>query len=194
MSESLDTSCHPVFLFCRFAVRVIFRLMLSWRIEGREHVPPSGPVILASNHISNFDPPLVGACLKRQLHFMAKSELFRYQPFAKLLRVVGAFPVRRGQNDKSALKSAILRAQSGHCVIVFPEGHRSKTGELGEGMPGVAFIARKAQCPIVPVAVIGPYGFRRRVTVRFGPAFLPDSADTNDTLLHKIMLQIKQLQ
>jgi 1-acyl-sn-glycerol-3-phosphate acyltransferase len=179
--------------FCRFIVVTFFRLMYRWRYVGYENIPQTGPVILASNHIHNFDPFLVAAPAKRFINFMAKEELFRFAPIGRLVRYLGAFPVRRGMSDKRALKTSLDITQNGGCLMIFPEGHRSKTGEIQQGLPGVAFIARKAQCPIVPIAIIGPYRFRKKLSVRVGKPFYPNEDDTNETLLANLMSRIRQL-
>jgi 1-acyl-sn-glycerol-3-phosphate acyltransferase len=179
--------------FCRFIVVTLFRLMYRWRYVGYENIPQTGPVILASNHIHNFDPFLVAAPAKRFINFMAKEELFRFAPIGRLVRYLGAFPVRRGMSDKRALKTSLDITQNGGCLMIFPEGHRSKTGEIQQGLPGVAFIARKAQCPIVPIAIIGPYRFRKKLSVRVGKPFYPNEDDTNETLLANLMSRIRQL-
>ncbi|MBX5437535.1 MAG: 1-acyl-sn-glycerol-3-phosphate acyltransferase [Alicyclobacillaceae bacterium] len=184
-----DTLYH----ISKWIVTTYFRRLYRWKVVGDEHIPPEGPVIIASNHIHFLDPPLIGASTKRFVYFMAKVELFRWRPIALLLSRFGAFPVRRGGNDKTAVRLALSVPAHGGCLIIFPEGHRSRTGQLLPGMPGVAFIARKAQCPVVPAAVIGPYRIGRPLTVRFGPPLYPDPGDTNETLLEKLMERIQSL-
>lgn len=184
---------QPLFKFAKAFVQVFFWSMLRWKVEGTENIPADGPVILSSNHIHFFDPPLVGASISRPTYFMAKEELFRIRFFGWLLDSLGAFPVKRGTGDKGAIKYALEVIKQGHSLTIFPEGHRSKDGKLGQGLTGVAFIARKAACPIVPVAVIGPYGFRKPVSVRFGPPIQISDSETNESLLKKIMEQIQIL-
>lgn len=193
MTEVRDTKDTFRYQLARTLVLWYFRIMYRWRIEGAQYISEQGPVILASNHIHNFDPFLVGSCTRRFVHFMAKAELFRIRPVGAVFQYVGAFPVHRGGADKAAIKHSIAICQSGGCLMVFPEGHRSPDGQLQPGQPGVAMIARRSGCPIVPVAVVGPYRFRGLLTVRFGEPFSPDPGDTNDTLLEKLMARIRRL-
>lgn len=174
-------------------VRLLLRLLFRFTIIGIEHVPKVGPVVFGSNHINNLDPIVVGSSTRRQVRFMAKQELFRNRFIGAFLSYYGAFQVKRGFQDTTALRYAIQIPNQGGCVMIFPEGHRSKTGELGKGMAGIALIARKANCPVVPVAVIGPYQVGRPLTVRFGAPLQPDPNDTNETLLEKLMSSISAL-
>lgn len=191
-------NAHPpmpsvLYQCARQIVRCLLHLLFRFRVVGTEHIPATGPLVLGSNHISNFDPIVIGASTFRQVRFMAKEELFKNRAIGSFLKYLGAFQVKRGLRDTAAIRYAIEIPHQGGCVVVFPEGHRSMDGQLGPGMPGVALIARKAEAPIVPVAIIGPYRFRRRLTVRFGPALFPESDDTNETLLEKLMLAIDEL-
>lgn len=182
-----------LFRFAKWLVQVVLRILFRWRVTGLANIPDSGPVILSSNHIHYIDPPLVGASIVRPTYFMAKEELFKTRFTNWLMSSLGAFPVRRGVSDKKAIKYALEVTKQGHCLTIFPEGHRSKDGKLGKGLTGVAFIAKKAACPIIPVAVIGPYKFRKPVSVRFGPPIQVEDDDTNESLLRKIMEQIQLL-
>jgi 1-acyl-sn-glycerol-3-phosphate acyltransferase len=167
----------------RALVRILFRVVGSWRVEGRDNVPDKGALLLAPNHISLLDPPLVGCALRRSAYFMAKAELFE-KPFLRwLCRGLQAFPVQRGSGDRAALKHTLDLLASGEAVTMFPEGTRSQTGELGEPELGIGMIAYRAGVPIVPIAIAGTDemlprtgGFlrRARVRIRFGkPIPLP---------------------
>ncbi len=188
-----DRYRSPFYRVARSIVWLYFRLAYRFRIVNQHYVPKTGPVVLGSNHIHNLDPLTIGLGTPRFVHFMAKHELFKYRWFAALLRYLGAFPVRRGAGDRQAIRHALAIPEHNGCLLVFPEGHRSKTGKLQRGLPGVAFIARKTQCPIVPVAVIGQYKFRGKLTLRFGEPFVPTPEDTNDTILEQLMKRIQQL-
>jgi 1-acyl-sn-glycerol-3-phosphate acyltransferase len=183
----------PVYKMARGIVWLFFHAVFRFRVVGREHIPRTGPLVLASNHIHNLDPLVIGLGTPRFIHFMAKQELFKYRPFAALIRYFGAFPVRRGQSDKGAIRNALTVPAQGGCLVIFPEGHRSKDGKLRPGQPGVALIARKSNCPVVPVAIIGPYRFRGRLTIRFGEPYTPGAEDTNETVLAAIMQRIQNL-
>lgn len=149
---------------------VLFALGCRWEVGGREHVPPDGPLLVIANHLSWLDPPLVGTVLPRKVHFMAKHELFRNPLAAWVLRRLGAFPVRRGQPDRWALRHALDLLDRGAVVGLFPEGSRSR-GRLGPFEPGAALLAIKSGAPVLPVAIAGPYRPGRRVRVRIGVPF-----------------------
>jgi len=135
--------------------RILSKLFFRVRVSGQENLPNSGGFILASNHISYFDPPLVGCWVRRELYFFAKKELFEHKLFGSLLRRVNALPVRRGTIDRKALKAAIDAVRGGHGLTVFPEGTRSRSGILKPPKVGVGMIARQAECPIVPAYLYG---------------------------------------
>ncbi len=140
------------------AFRIIFRFFFRWRPEGRENIPAEGPVILCSNHISWWDPPLVGSLAwPRKVHFMAKEELFRYPVFSVVLPKILAFPVKRDTADRRAIRTALDVLKKGGVLGLFPEGTRSRTGEMLPPQPGVGLITRNSGAVVVPVAIHGPY-------------------------------------
>ncbi|MCL6593245.1 MAG: 1-acyl-sn-glycerol-3-phosphate acyltransferase [Alicyclobacillus sp.] len=188
-----DRFHERLYRFLRWLVVKGFQLGFRVRVVGEEHIPAHGPVVVASNHLHLLDPLLLGLAIPRFVHFMAKEELFRWRPFAALIRYLGAFPVRRGFQDKAAIRNALAVPAQGGCLLVFPEGHRSRDGKLQPGLTGVAFIARKANCPLVPVAIIGRYRLFSQLTVRIGPPLLPQPGDTNESLLDTLMMRIQQL-
>lgn len=141
--------------------RAIIRTSLkikSYKVEGLEHFPARGPVIVAANHVSFWDPVLVGCALQRQIYFMAKEELFKIPIFGKLLTKLGAFPVKRGQGDIAAIRKSLAILKEGKVLGIFPEGTRSKSGEIQEAMSGIVLIMEKSKAPIVPVKVYGTKG------------------------------------
>lgn len=142
--------------------------MYRWKVEGREHVPSDGSAVICSNHISLWDPPLVGSSLSRFVHFMAKEELFHIPILSFVLPKILAFPVKRGQGDMKAIKISIQILRDQELLGIFPEGTRKKVGEPEEAHQGAAMIALKAKAPIVPVAIIGPYRLFRPLKVVFG--------------------------
>jgi 1-acyl-sn-glycerol-3-phosphate acyltransferase len=172
-------------------LRLLFRLTGGLAPVGGENIPPTGGVILAPNHISYLDPPAVGCGMRRPIRFMAKEELFRSKLLGWWMRKVGAFPVRRGTADRSALKQAIELLGQGEVVCVFPEGTRSPDGNLQEPELGIGLIAMKSRAPVVPVAVLGtdkvlPAGsgrlHRHRVKIVYGPTVeLTDLYDARES-------------
>jgi 1-acyl-sn-glycerol-3-phosphate acyltransferase len=154
---------------------------LLFRLEGRgiEHVPATGAVLLAANHSSVLDPPLVGAVAPRQLSFMAKADLFRIPLFGALIRRLHATPLRREGSDPGALRTALRMLEEGRALLIFPEGTRGEEGTLRPAKAGVGMLAVMAGVPVVPVFVRGsgavwPRGRRLprpgKVIVTFGPA------------------------
>lgn len=157
------------YTFFRGMFRLIFRVLYRWKIEGHDdHVPREGSAVICSNHLSLLDPPLIGSSIKRHVHFMAKEELFRIPVLSYFLPKIHAFPVKRGQSDMKAIKTAIQVLRSGELFGIFPEGTRAKEGADSEAEEGAVFIALKAKAPIVPVAIVGPYRFFRPIRVVFG--------------------------
>jgi len=142
---------------------LLVRLLYGLRVHDADHVPLSGPCVIASNHDSGWDPPVVGLATPRFLQFMAKRELFVNRAFAAVLRALGAFPVDRGRNDVGAIKEALRRLQRGGAVGVFFEGTRR--ADAKEVMGGAAYLAQRTGAALVPTAI---WREGRRFHVRFG--------------------------
>ncbi len=161
-----------LYLSLRGILKYIF-LFLGLKLEGVHNLPDKGPVIIAANHVSNWDPIFIAIALKRPVHYMAKSELFNYRLLGKLLYKINAFPVRRGTADRRAIKNALDILESGKVLGMFPEGTRNKTGDEIKFQSGVAMLALKARAPIVPVACLGtnkkcPVGWFNPLVVKLG--------------------------
>ncbi len=183
-----------MYAFIKFLVRLYFRIMYSLHYEGRDNIPKDTTVIYASNHRSYADPPLVGTGTRGKLSFMAKEELFKKQPFAWLIRSLGAFPVARGKGDTGVIDTAVERLNSGSSLMIFPEGTRSKDGKVHKGHTGAALIAARSGKPIVPVGVV--YGeklkFRTKLTVKYGEPILPqDYVDSSDEPNPRQLVKLK---
>jgi 1-acyl-sn-glycerol-3-phosphate acyltransferase len=166
---------------------VVKPLMRTWfriRLEGHDHIPTSGPVILASNHRSNMDPVLLASAVERPVAFMAKAELFVW-PLGWILRWIGQFPVRRGGIDREALRQVDAVLARGSMLGLFPEGTRGD-GTFSAVHPGLAYIVVRQRCPVLPVVIVGTERVRRRfgwlpfaspVRIVVGPPIdLPQSA------------------
>ena len=130
------------------------------KVHGRENVPLTGPVIIAPNHASLFDPPLVGCTTPRPVTTMGKIELFEKKTcgvklLGWIIQRMGTFPVKRGQPDRRALRMAMHVLKSGEALVLFPEGTRTRTGEFGPPEPGIALIAHSTKAPVVPMYLKG---------------------------------------
>lgn len=143
----------------RGAFRTIFGAVTRARLRHLAPIPRSGPLILASNHISHFDPPLLGSVFPRHVDWMAMEELFRNARFARALALTGAFPVHRDGRDRTALRTAAHRLRAGRVVGIFPEGGiRAGATSILEGAPmrpGVAALALLGHAPILPCVIAG---------------------------------------
>ncbi|AET66824.1 1-acyl-sn-glycerol-3-phosphate acyltransferase [Desulfosporosinus orientis DSM 765] len=131
-----------------------FRLM-GWKVRGVENMPASGPVILAINHVSIWDPVVAGCSVPRKVSFMAKEELFSLPLLGRLFTKLGAFPVKRGHGDMNAIRQSLAILKEGGVLGLFPEGTRSKSGEIQKGLPGMVLLMEKSQASVVPVKVRG---------------------------------------
>lgn len=151
-------------------VRLLVFLFTKPTIVGLKGFPTEGGLLVVSNHLSIADPVLLAVMAPRPLIFMAKQELFQrwYQRWA--LRRWGVFPVRRGEADRSAVRGALAVLQAGQALVLFPEGTRRPQG-LGEGRAGVAYLAARSGCPILPVAFVGTEAIRGLGSLRHRPSF-----------------------
>lgn len=154
--------------FARGVVASVFFPLYRIEVKGKEHFPKEGAVLLCSNHIDNLDPPTVGISAPRQVHFMAKEELFRVPVLGGIVRKVGSFPVKRGMSDREALRNGLNVLKDGGVLGLFPEGTRSKDGQLGKGLAGAGFFALRSNALVVPCAVIGTYKPFNKIKVFFG--------------------------
>jgi 1-acyl-sn-glycerol-3-phosphate acyltransferase len=150
-------------------------LLYRTRAIGVKNVPRSGPLILAPNHFSQMDHFFTGLYLRRQVRFMAKSQLFGPRLLTYIYSHGGVFPIRRGHRDEEAFKTVFTILEKGEMLLVYAEGGRSRSGELGEVRPGIGRIALESGAPVVPVAIHGSANVRRwrrfsfpKVTVQFG--------------------------
>ncbi len=134
----------------RFLLGGFVAALSGWEVRGREQVPSQGGLIVATNHISYWDPVLVGVAAVRELHFLAKEELFRPPVFGPLIRAFNAIPIRRGAVDMRGLSKAMDVLRAGQALIVFPEGTRARDGELHEARPGIGMLAVATGARILP--------------------------------------------
>jgi 1-acyl-sn-glycerol-3-phosphate acyltransferase len=137
--------------------RAMYATYFRWRVFGAENVPPQGGVILASNHASFLDPPLVGSGLKRNINYLARESLFRYPGVGALLRSWNSVPVNRDGGGAKGLKKILDRLLAGGGIILFPEGTRTVDGNLQPARSGIGLMVVKSTAPVVPVRVFGTF-------------------------------------
>jgi 1-acyl-sn-glycerol-3-phosphate acyltransferase len=149
----------------------VFHLTARIRLIGRYNVPSEGAVILAANHLSWTDIPLVPLHFRRKVVYMAKEEYFSSK-IAWLVRFLGAFPVKRGEGDRQALRAAEEQLKKGNILVIFPEGTRSRTRTLAKAHAGMGMIALRSGAPVVPVAIWGSENafkkLRTPITIAYG--------------------------
>ena len=185
----------PLRRFLLGLVQVFFKTSMVMKVEGAENFPLDGPVIIAANHVTNYDVFPMQFAVPRAICYMGKAELFN-TPLDPLLRVLCAFPVNRGEKDEWAMRHAEKVLAHGYVLGMFPEGKRSKGRGLGVAKTGTARLAIKMNCPIVPMTVIGTDKFfqhfprRSNVTLNLLPSILPDPGDTPLSLTDRLMFTL----
>lgn len=178
----------PVYGFFHYLVALIYDIGFRGEVAGVENIPPDGAFIVAGNHVSFLDPPLIGVHVPRQLAFFARKTLWKPGVAAWWLDAVGTIPVDRdGGQDVSALKRVLHTLKDNKGLILFPEGTRSPDGKLQTPKAGVGFIACRTQVPVVPARIFGSFEafgrgmkvprFGTPVTVVFGPPLQPEEFD-----------------
>lgn len=160
--------------------RFVFGLFFRLKCSGREYLPRTGPFLLCSNHISWFDPPIVGSWVPRQVYFFAKAELFSVPVLGWAIRQTNAIPVKRGTIDRAGLDAAVEILRQGYGLTVFPEGTRSKDGTPLPVKPGIGLLARRYPVPLVPCYLHGAnrlgdvFWGRTKLTLTYGPSIEAD--------------------
>jgi 1-acyl-sn-glycerol-3-phosphate acyltransferase len=163
-----------------WVTNVVARLVLGLKIEGRQHIPRTGGLIVACNHVSYWDPPLLGIACNRELFYLAKRDLFRNRLFAALIRAHNAVPLSREAFSRSGLVKAIEIVNSGEAIVIFPEGGRGDPSELREPKAGLGLVVDKTRCPVLPAYIVGSGTIkkclmrRRLLKVYFGAPIRPD--------------------
>lgn len=161
------------------SVRLGLTIVFRTRVFGVRNVPTTGAVLLVSNHQSNLDPPAISSSVThRQLSFVAKESLFRKKLTAWMIGSLNSIPLKLGESDARAIKAVVHRLRSGKAVLIFPEGTRTPNGQVQPFKRGVLLLVRRSACPVVPVAIEGPFDiwpkagkmrlFSARIAVRFG--------------------------
>jgi 1-acyl-sn-glycerol-3-phosphate acyltransferase len=162
---------NPWYSFCRGFTAAVFRGFFGLSVSGEEHIPPQGGVLIAANHLSFLDPPLVAVAMTREIHFLARKTLFKSNGFGRLITGLNSIPIDKDRPDMNGLRLVIKRLQEGHAVLIFPESTRTPDGHLQPGQAGVGLVAVKAAVPILPVRISGTFEAlpRHRQGLRFHP-------------------------
>ena len=183
----------PFRKFVVFLLGNIFKLFMKLEVQGAENLPSDGAVVLTANHVTNFDVIPMQLSIPRPIFFMGKASLFKIPLFEAAIRDLGAFPVYRGEKDEWALRHAARVLENGQVLGMFPEGTRSKGRGLSVAKTGSARLALDANCPIVPMAVVGTDNFfkhfprRNHVTIKLLPPILPKPGETPLALMDRVM-------
>lgn len=176
---------------------LLLKLFFRLQVEGKENIPPEGPVIAAANHVSILDPPALSGCIDRQIYYMAKEELFKNPLLGWVLRTIGTFPVKRGIGDREAIKKALSVLKEGNVLGMFPEGTR-KSGEV---QMGIVMMAYRTGAPILPIALFNTDRKKNSGPIRviIGKPFYLDIGDKKPSqeerreLAERVMEAIKEL-
>jgi 1-acyl-sn-glycerol-3-phosphate acyltransferase len=174
-----------------------FKYICRWQVFGRDNLPQSGPVIIISNHVGSWDPLALGIAMNRQVCYMAKKELFDIPLLGFIIKCLGAFPVKRGGGDRYVLKAAQQILHEGKVIGIFPEGSRSKTGQLQPFKAGAAVLAYRTGSPILPVGLIDTKnifrkGWFRTFKVNIGQPIFVEKREIIETEQVEDLLKILQ--
>jgi 1-acyl-sn-glycerol-3-phosphate acyltransferase len=158
---------NPYYLTTILFSDLCLKELFNGKIYGQENIPRSGPFIVAPNHLSHLDPPLVGAAFrKRELMFLARKTLFKPGFWNWLLSRINVIPVdKENAADISAIKKTLALLKNGFGIAIFPEGTRSLDGSFGPAQPGIGFLACKSQVPIIPVRIFGTYEILKKYSI-----------------------------
>jgi 1-acyl-sn-glycerol-3-phosphate acyltransferase len=148
---------NPYYWTVYTLTKLVARLFFHFRVLHQERLIQEGPVILAMNHQSYFDPPFAGSACNRDIYYLARKSLLERKFFGWLLPKLNVIPVDQERGDRSALKALIRLLRAGHCVLVFPEGGRTLDGNLQPALPGVGFVIAKTLAPVVPMRIFGAH-------------------------------------
>lgn len=181
-----------MYKFCRAIAKVLFKIFYRIKVVGEITLPEDKGYIICSNHIHAIDPGFIACFTSRPISFMGKKELFQKPFWNWFLRKLNGFPVDRGNGDIGAIKTAVEILSNNNIIAVFPEGTRSKTGELGEFKRGAALIASRANVPIVPVKIEGNYKLFSKMILKIGvPIFVTKENQKN--IMNDLRNIIKEL-
>ena len=179
---------------------ILVRGVLGLKTCGRGNLPQKGKVIIAPNHVSYLDPPCMGVVVRREIYSLAKKELFRISIFGEMLKAINVIPIKRGGAGGSSLKKVIEYLNRGEGVVVFPEGTRSRDGNIGKAKRGIGLLVVKAKAPVLPVLIEYGHNFFyfKSIKIKFGKLLyyndFPENKQSYETISNDIIKQIKKLK
>jgi 1-acyl-sn-glycerol-3-phosphate acyltransferase len=147
----------PLYWFCYTLSGMIARVAFQYRAYGQENIIEEGPAIMAANHQSYLDPPLVGITCRKELYFLARKTLFEKKVLGPLISRVNALPVDLSRGDLTAFRAVMTLLKEGHRTVIFPEGTRSLNGEIQPARAGIGMIIAKTLAPVVPIRIFGSF-------------------------------------
>jgi 1-acyl-sn-glycerol-3-phosphate acyltransferase len=147
----------PLYRFCYILSGLLAKAVFSYRAFGQENIIEEGPAIMAANHQSYLDPPLIGITCRNELYFLARKTLFEKKLLGSLISRVNALPVDLSRGDLVAVRTIINLLKEGHRTVIFPEGTRSLDGNIQQARPGIGMIIAKTLVPVVPIRIFGSF-------------------------------------
>lgn len=148
---------RPLYRICHTLAFIAAKSAFQFQVFGHENMIEEGPAIMAANHQSYLDPPIVGITCKNELHYLARKSLFDKPLLGALISRVNALPVDLSKGDLTALRTVIHLLKAGHRTLIFPEGTRSLNGQIQKGRPGIGMIIAKTLAPVVPIRIFGSF-------------------------------------
>ncbi|WP_297890095.1 lysophospholipid acyltransferase family protein [Sulfurihydrogenibium sp.] len=188
-----------------FKTKPIIKKILRINVEGVENIPLEGGCILASNHRSHLDPPVINTISPRPVIFLAKKELFEVPVLGWFIKKAGAIPVKRDSRDTATIKKSIQLLKEGYVIGIFPEGTRARPGEFRKPQPGVGYLIEKAKVPVIPILIEGtdkvlpvnsklPKLFKYNIDVKIGKPIRFEGLTSYEHIAEKVMDEIKKLK
>jgi len=190
-----------IYKICRVIVYLINFILFEFTIIGKENIPSEGSALICPNHVSNYDPLAIASMIPREVHFMAKAELFKNPLLGWLLKKVHAFPVNRNKVSIDTIKTSLKILKNQELLGIFPEGKRVKSDKRIQPASGFVVFAIKTKSPIIPIRIRGEYKFRSKIEIIIGePIYLTEhygkkiSEDQSEALSKQIMDTIYDLK
>lgn len=170
-------------------LRILLKIRFSYEVHGPEQKKFSGPLLIASNHQTNWDPVLIHCSIRSRMVFMAKEELFKIPVLGWIMKHENVISVRRGAADRKAIRDSLETLRSGRILGIFPEGTRSKDGILKKFQPGMAMLATKSDCPVLPAWI--HWSEKEEISVWLGVPIFPPAVEKNKEEQEKFSEQIR---